>query len=136
MLESARELVALELKKDINRGIPEFARLELVLAAIQARKYSFAEYFLDDLLRSKNKQAQAAAYTAAGLIAADDIKAICGERVAWLCGEATRIMGERSEGAGRRSAGVGLDALIPRSPERSEGAERPSVGGGAPTQLK
>lgn len=35
------------------------------------------------------------------LLSPDDIQTICGERVAWLCSEATRILGERSEGTAR-----------------------------------
>lgn len=70
--ETARQLVELEMKKDVNRGLPEFAKLELVLAAIQAKKYSYAEHFIYDLLDSKNKKVKAAALTAEGLIAALD----------------------------------------------------------------
>jgi tetratricopeptide (TPR) repeat protein len=70
--ESARQLVAYEMTKDVNRGLPEFAKLELVLAAIQAKKYSYAEHFIYDLIESKNKKIRAAARTAEGLIAASD----------------------------------------------------------------
>ncbi len=38
------------------------------------------------------------------LVDPDAIETICGERVAWLCGEATRILGERSEGSTRGKA--------------------------------
>jgi GTP pyrophosphokinase len=38
------------------------------------------------------------------LIAPSETKAVCGERVAWLCSEATRILSDRSEGTARGKA--------------------------------
>lgn len=35
------------------------------------------------------------------LVSLTDVETTCGERVAWLCSEATRILSERSEGSGR-----------------------------------
>ena len=39
-----------------------------------------------------------------GLLAIPDIETACGQEVAWLCQEATRILGERSEGTTRGKA--------------------------------
>ena len=38
------------------------------------------------------------------LLALSDVQAVCGERVAWLCGEATRILSDRNEVSGRGKA--------------------------------
>lgn len=72
VIDTTKRLMAIELQKSPKRGIPNFAKMELVLAAIESKKYSFAEYFLYDLLRAKEKKIQAMAYTAEGIIAAED----------------------------------------------------------------
>ena len=65
----AIKLVTIEIKKDVKKEMPEIAKLELVLAAIRARKLSFAEFYLPELRDSKNKSVKAAAFTAEGMIA-------------------------------------------------------------------
>ena len=72
IMATARKLAALEMQKDSNRDLPEFAKLELALSAIQAKKFNFAEFYLPQLTNSRNKGIKAAAYNAIGLIAAID----------------------------------------------------------------
>jgi tetratricopeptide (TPR) repeat protein len=68
IIKTTRELMAEELKRDVNRPIPLPVRLELALSSIESKRLSMAEYFLVDLLESKDNTLKAAAHTAVGLI--------------------------------------------------------------------
>lgn len=68
----ARQLATSEMQRDIRRQIPEQAKLELALAAIHARRFSMAEFWLNEISDSKNSRVRAAELTARGIIAMND----------------------------------------------------------------
>ncbi len=72
VLATAKQLVQLEIKTNPKRGLPGFAKLELVLSALQSKKYALAEYYLYELVASSNKPLKAAAYTVQGIIRMND----------------------------------------------------------------
>lgn len=65
----ASKLVAIEIKKDVKRDIPELAKIELALAAIQSKKMAYAEYFINQLRQSKSNTIKAYSYSMEGIIA-------------------------------------------------------------------
>ena len=67
-LKIARSLIDLEMKQSINNDLPEVAKLEMALAAIEERKLSYADYFLEELRKSKSKSVLAAVANADGII--------------------------------------------------------------------
>ncbi len=72
VLEAAKDLMEIELRRKSDAEVPELARLEIALASVQNKKYSMAEHFLPELLKSQNRKIRAAALTLEGIIAADD----------------------------------------------------------------
>ncbi|MGE0173465.1 MAG: hypothetical protein AB7T49_11780 [Oligoflexales bacterium] len=72
VIRSVKKLIDLEMRKDVAREIPDIAKLQLVLAAINAKNFALAEYYLPDLLTSKNKWIKAAAMNADAFIALED----------------------------------------------------------------
>lgn len=72
VLSTAKKLAATEMEKAAGNTIPDTAKLELALAAINNKNYAFGEYFLQILTDSKNPKIKAAAYNAIGAIALKD----------------------------------------------------------------
>lgn len=72
VMNAARRLVDLEMKKNVKIDVSDAVKLELALAAIRVRKYSMAEYFLDFIEKSNNPRVRAGVLTCRGLIAAQD----------------------------------------------------------------
>ncbi len=72
VMATARKLMEVELKANINRDLPEIAKLEIVLTSIRTNRLAMAEHYLGDLLKSKNAKVRAAALTAQGMIAQSD----------------------------------------------------------------
>ena len=72
IVSTARRLIEIEVKVNVDREIPEVAKLELALAAMRQQQFGFAEHFLDDLLRSKQARIRASALTAQGVMALSD----------------------------------------------------------------
>ncbi len=66
--QAASQLADIEMKKDIDRGVPIIAKLELAIAAVRAKKYSMAEHFLPSILNSKIADVKAAGYNLQGVI--------------------------------------------------------------------
>ena len=56
------------MKIDISRPMPEAAVLEIALSAVVSANYSMADYWLNELLASKDKKIRAAERTARGVI--------------------------------------------------------------------
>lgn len=67
-LKIARTLIDLEMKQSISNDLPEVAKLEMALAAIEERKLAYADYFLDAVRKSKSKAMLAAVHNADGII--------------------------------------------------------------------
>ena len=66
--ETAKRIALNEMKIDIGRAMPEAAILELALSSIISANYSMADYWLNELLSSKDKKMRAAERTARGII--------------------------------------------------------------------
>ena len=71
ILETARKYIAIGMKKNVNKQLPAFSKLDVALAAIKEKKLALAEYFLNELLEEKQvpKEIKAGSYTALGMIA-------------------------------------------------------------------
>jgi tetratricopeptide (TPR) repeat protein len=73
VLRATKNLVTLEMKQKVGKDVPQVVKLQVALAAIENGNIPMAEYYLIELLESKNRKIKAAAYTAQGYIAlADD----------------------------------------------------------------
>lgn len=72
IIETAKKLADIELQSGVEREISDSVKLELALAAIQNKNFSFAELYLDDLSKSKSKRVKAGAENAKGIIALID----------------------------------------------------------------
>lgn len=68
----AKQIVSIEMQKDIRRNLPEISQLDLALISIQARKLSMAEYWLNQIAKSKRPILRAAELNARGIIALID----------------------------------------------------------------
>lgn len=68
VISSAKRLVGQEMKKDINRKLPEIGQLEIALAAFQSRQYGMADYYIIQLLDSKSPPIKSAALNLDGLM--------------------------------------------------------------------
>ncbi len=71
ILETARKYIVIGMRKNVNKQLPAFSKLDVALAAIKEKKLALAEYFLNDLLADKevDKEIKAGCYTALGMIA-------------------------------------------------------------------
>lgn len=72
VLASAKKIAELEMEKSAGATAPESTQLELALAALNAKNYAFAEYYLQLLTDAKNAKIRAAAFNAIGVIALRD----------------------------------------------------------------
>jgi len=72
VLGSAKRLAEIEMEKGASNTISSEVKLELALAAMQAKNFAFAEYLLQELVESKNAKVKAGAYNAMGVIALHD----------------------------------------------------------------
>jgi tetratricopeptide (TPR) repeat protein len=68
-MADARAIADLEIAKNIDREIPELVQLELALTGVQSGKLTFAEFWLDKLIKSKNANIKASALNAKGVVA-------------------------------------------------------------------
>ena len=68
----AKQIVTIEMQKDIRRTLPEISQLDLALTSIKARKLSMAEYWLNQVAKSKRPLLRAAELNARGIIALID----------------------------------------------------------------
>src|SRR5690606_38649280 len=59
VLSVAKRLADLEMEKGAGRTVSEDVKLEIALAAISSKNYSLAEYYLQDLIGSKDAKAKA-----------------------------------------------------------------------------
>ena len=64
----ARTVILNELKINVSRDLPEMAKLELGLTAVQKKNFPMAEHWFNTLSRSKNKKILAAIATGRGMI--------------------------------------------------------------------
>lgn len=72
VLATAKKLAETQMEKGASRQLSSEVKLEIALAALQARNFSFAEYLLQDLTESKNAHVKAGAYNAMGVVALKD----------------------------------------------------------------
>jgi len=72
VLASAKKIAAAQMEKSAASTAPESTQLELALAALNAKNFAFAEYYLQALTDSKNAKIKAAAYNAIGVVALKD----------------------------------------------------------------
>lgn len=72
VLETAKAVARLEMAKNPENTVNPGVKLELALSAIQKKKFALAEYFLKDVLASKNPKLRAGAYNAIGVVALND----------------------------------------------------------------
>jgi|GEM_PF-1677705 len=72
VLATAKKLAETQMEKGASRQLSGEVKLEIALAALQARNFSFAEYLLQDLTESKNVHVKAGAYNAMGVVALKD----------------------------------------------------------------
>lgn len=68
----AKQIVTIEMQKDIRRTLPEISQLDLALTSIKVRKLSMAEYWLNQVAKSKRPLLRAAELNARGIIALID----------------------------------------------------------------
>ncbi len=68
-LDVIRRLAVLEMKKGVDREIPEEAKLDLLISAVQSKRIGLASYLIDELKDSKKPQIKAGAFTIEGLLA-------------------------------------------------------------------
>ena len=69
VIQKAKAVVAEELKKGVENDLSETLKLELALAAVQAKNAGFARLYLNQLSSSKNPKIRAGAINAAGVMA-------------------------------------------------------------------
>lgn len=69
IFNKAKSLVAAELKKGVDRDIPDTIKLELAMAAIHEKKIGFARLYLNQLASSANPKVKAGALNAQGVLA-------------------------------------------------------------------
>ena len=72
VLASARKLAELQMEKGASRTISPEVKLEIALAALQAKNFALAEFFLQELTESKVSHVKAGAYNAMGVVALRD----------------------------------------------------------------
>jgi tetratricopeptide (TPR) repeat protein len=72
VLATAKKLAETQMEKGASRQLSGEVKLEIALAALQARNFAFAEYLLQDLTESKNVHVKAGAYNAMGVVALKD----------------------------------------------------------------
>lgn len=72
VLATAKKIASVEMEKSAGNTAPESTQLELALAALSAKNFAFAEYYLQSLTDSKNAKIKAAAYNAIGVVALKD----------------------------------------------------------------
>ena len=72
ILASAKKLAELQMEKGANRTISPEVKLEIALAALQAKNFALAEFFLQELTDSKVAHVKAGAYNAMGVVALRD----------------------------------------------------------------
>jgi hypothetical protein len=68
VIGSAKRLVGQEMRKDINRKLPDIGQLEIALASFQSGQYGMAEYYIIQLLESKSPPIRSAALNLNGLM--------------------------------------------------------------------
>ena len=69
VLAKAKLIVTDELKKGVERDLPDQLKLELALAAVQAKNAGFARLYLNQLVNSTNPKIKAGALNAQGVMA-------------------------------------------------------------------
>ena len=70
VLQWAEKAAAHALKRGIELEVSDRVKLEVVLAAIQAKKFALAAFYLDELVQAKTPRVKAGALNALGIIAA------------------------------------------------------------------
>ena len=74
IMSIAKRLVSIKIRKNIDSDIPDILYLELALSAYQHNKYTMAEFFLQNPLRSKNSLIVASGLTLMGIIVSNEGK--------------------------------------------------------------
>ncbi|MEI8026698.1 MAG: tetratricopeptide repeat protein [Pseudomonadota bacterium] len=69
VISKAKAMVAEELKKGVENDLSETFKLELALAAVQAKNAGFARLYLNQLSSSKNPKIRAGVFNAQGVMA-------------------------------------------------------------------
>ncbi len=72
VLSSAKDLAELEMQKGADRSVSQDVKLEIALAALDAKNFSLAEYYLQELTSSKDARVKAGAFNAMGVVALRD----------------------------------------------------------------
>jgi len=72
VIATGKRLAELEMKKNVERELPDAGKLEIALTAIRANQFGMAEHFIGMLLKSKNARIRAGAYNAEGIMAMHD----------------------------------------------------------------
>ncbi len=70
----AQKIADLEISKGINNEVKDEVKLEIALCALKERKYLQAEFFLEEILNSKNSLVRASALNVLGVISLIDGK--------------------------------------------------------------
>lgn len=72
MLNVAEQYVSDLMKRKPDAALPDTMKLDLAIAALARGEYSFADFYLSELVESKSKDVKAAAYVAQGLVYYND----------------------------------------------------------------
>lgn len=72
VMGSARKLADLEMQKQPGKAVDDVVKLDIALAAIQAKNFYLAEFYLQALTESKNAKVKAGALNALGVVALND----------------------------------------------------------------
>lgn len=68
VMQVAKAVARQEMKKSPDKSVDNYVKFDLALAAINNKKFALAEYFLKDLLKSRNPALKAGAHNALGVI--------------------------------------------------------------------
>ena len=72
VLESGRRLADIELKAGVNNEIPDTAKLEIALAAVQSKNFAMFDFMITPLLTAKDSKIRAGALNAMGVVTLDE----------------------------------------------------------------
>ncbi len=68
----AKKIADLEMAKAPGKSVSDEVKLDIALTAIQNKNFALAEYYLQQLIESKNAKVKAGAYNALGVVALND----------------------------------------------------------------
>lgn len=72
IVATAKKVADAEMAKAPGKSVSDEVKLDIALAAIQAKDFALAEYYLQQLTSSKNAKVRAGAYNAMGVVALND----------------------------------------------------------------